>query len=123
MFLWQRTTPGFQSLSAIYESDEQVGRPSFLRRIRCDSRQGERVISYPLWLAPNGSVICAVIRLSLRLDARVRKHTPMRDSAQEGYLTPERGQIMAKNAARARAARRAQQLAIPETYDDALGRS
>ena len=74
---------------------------------------------YPLWLLPTGSVISAVIRLSLRLDASVITHQP--------WAVDQRATCWTKESARAARAkqietRRAQQLAIPETYDDRLGR-
>ncbi len=73
------------------------------------------------WLDPSKRVLSAAIQLSLRYPSRIVNHTPMLDCAQAGYLTPERSRAMAKNAVKAREAKRAQQLALLE-YDHALGR-
>ncbi len=69
-------------------------------------------MSYPRWLLPSGELTSALIRLSLRLDTRIINHTPWKDAKNDGYLTPERGRAMAVNAAKARAAKRAQQIAL-----------
>ena len=67
----------------------------------------------PRWLLPNGSDICALIRMSLGLNARTISHTPWRDSvdAERYRMTPERIRILAINARKGREARarRAQQ--------------
>ena len=77
--------------------------------------------NYPRWLLPNGSDICALIRMSCGLNARTRTHSPMADSARREAPSPEYMRKLAVNAAKARAARRAQQIALLE-FDDRLGR-
>ena len=77
--------------------------------------------SYPDWLLPNGSLTCALIRLSLLLSTRTVTHTPMADCLKRSGLSTERAKAI--SAMRSNPGRkRAQQLAIPETYDDQLGR-